>query len=155
MRIYYFFFMLLFISCANETNTASEALPNTPEAVVRTYQAFLDKNEFEKAKQLSTEAEKERLDAIFTIISTEPRDSTIFSTVFLEINCSTEKDKALCACLVEDFEEKYRDTFHLVKLRGQWLIDATKEVFNIESDIMFDDFIKDMMNEPSDKKTKD
>jgi predicted nucleic acid-binding protein len=147
--------MLLFISCANETNTASEALPNTPEAVVRTYQAFLDKNEFEKAKQLSTEAEKERLDAIFTIISTEPRDSTIFSTVFLEINCSTEKDKALCACLVEDFEEKYRDTFHLVKLRGQWLIDATKEVFNIESDIMFDDFIKDMMNEPSDKKTKD
>ncbi len=149
MRIYYFFFILLFISCANETNTSGEALPNTPEAVVRAYQAFLDTNEFEKAKQLSTEAEKERLDAISTIISTEPRDSTIFSTVFLEINCSADKDKALCACLVEDFEEKYRDTFHLVKLKGQWLIDATEDVFNIESDTMFDDFINDMMNEPS------
>lgn len=152
MRIHYFLFILLSISCANETTQSSEALPNTPEAVVRSYQAFLDKNEFEKAKQLSTEAEKKRLDAIFTIISTEPSDSTIFSTVFLEIICNTDKDKALCACLVEDFEEKYRDTFHLVKLKGQWLIDATEEVFNIESDIMFDDFINDMMNEPSDKK---
>lgn len=154
MRNYYFLFVFIFlsVSCANETNQLNEALPNTPEAVVRSYQAYLDKNEFEKAKRLSTEAEKKRLDAIFNIISTEPSDSTIFNTIFLEINCITNKNKALCACLVEDFEEKYRDTFHLLKLKGQWLVDVTEDKFNIESDVMFDDFIKDMMNEPSSEK---
>ncbi|NJK83711.1 MAG: hypothetical protein HC912_07720 [Saprospiraceae bacterium] len=147
IKFTYFSLVLLLLACATETNPIDSTLPNTPEAVVRTYQAYLDKNDFEKAKTLSTEAEKNRLNAIFNIISSEPSDSTIFSTIFLEIDCKTEEDKAACACLVEDFEEKYRDTFHLVKIKGQWLVDATQDVFNIESDVMFDDFIKDMMDE--------
>ncbi len=143
MKHYHLLFLFLILFGCAEDESAAETfdLPNTPEAVVKAYQAFLDKNNFTDAKRLSTSTEQERLDAIAQIIETEPLDSTVFNTIFLEISCQTNANKALCACLLEDFEEKYRDTFHLVKQNNQWLVDAQEENFSIESDVLFDDFI--------------
>lgn len=136
------------LSCAEETTSSEEvALPNTPETVVKAYQDYLDKNNFELAKRLSTTTEQERLDAIAQIIAGEPTDSTVFNTIFLEISCTVEADEAKCACLLEDFEEKYRDTFQLVKEKGQWLVDAQEEDFYIESDVLFDDFIQEQLRQ--------
>lgn len=111
-------------------------LPNTPETVVRQYQAYYDKNEFDEAKRLSTAAEKQRLDDLRTIIESEPADSTIFTTTFLNIKCQTNKDTAICICEVKDIEEPYTTEYKLVRLNGQWLIDAPEDEVEIEEDFM-------------------
>ncbi len=111
-------------------------LPDTPEAVVRQYQAYYDKNEFDEARLLSTAAEQKRLDDLRTIIESEPADSTIFTTTFLSIKCQTNQDTATCICEVKDIEEPYTTEYKLVRVNGQWLIDAPEEEVEIEEDFM-------------------
>ena len=90
-------------------------LPDTPEAVVRQYQAYYDKNEFDEARLLSTAAEQKRLDDLRTIIN---------------------QDTATCICEVKDIEEPYTTEYKLVRVNGQWLIDAPEEEVEIEEDFM-------------------
>lgn len=123
--------LLLLLSCKREPK-----LPNTPEEVVRQYQAYYDKNEFEKAKELSTVAERQRLDGLKSIIESEPPDSTIFTTTFLSIHCTTKQDSATCSCEVKDMEEPYTTEYKLVRINGQWLVDAPEEETEIEENFM-------------------
>lgn len=125
------FFLFLLFACQREPK-----LPNTPEEVVRQYQAYYDKNKFEEAKLLSTPDEKMRLDDLKTIIESEPADSTIFTTTFLSIQCQTNQDTAICICEVRDIEEPYTTEYKLVRIKGQWLIDAPEEEVEIEEEFM-------------------
>lgn len=131
----------MWLACGNENRTdGTEPLPDNPTEVVRLYHKYLDKNDFKAAERLCTEAERLRLLEIAEIIGEEPSDSTLFNTVFLELSCVERQDSAICACLIEDFEEKYRDTLRLVRLKGQWLIDVREDRFLIENDEFFEDF---------------
>lgn len=123
--------VLALFSCQREPK-----LPNTPEEVVRQYQAYYDKNLFEEAKALSTPAERQRLDDLKSIIESEPADSTIFTTTFISIQCQAQQDTAVCLCEVKDIEEPYTTEYKLVRINGQWLIDAPEEEIEIEEDFM-------------------
>lgn len=123
--------LLVLLSCQRKPK-----LPNTPEEVVRQYQVYYDQNQFAEAKELSTPAERQRLDDLKAIIESEPADSTIFTTTFLSINCQTNKDTAICLCEVRDIEEPYTTEYKLIKIDGQWLIDAPEEEIEVEEDFM-------------------
>ncbi len=123
--------LLVLLSCQRKPK-----LPNTPEEVVRQYQAYYDQNQFADAKELSTPAERRRLDDLRAIIESEPADSTIFTTTFLSINCQIMQDTAICICEVKDIEEPYTTEYKLVKIDDQWLIDAPEEEIEMEEDFM-------------------
>lgn len=116
--------------------------PDTPEKVVQAYQGFIDNNEFEKAKELSTPEEQERIDGIASIIANEMADSTLLNTVFLSINCSQEADTAICICQVKDEYEEYETEYLLVRVNGQWLVDAPQEEIIIDDEII-EEFLYD------------
>lgn len=127
------------MSCGEQERVA---LPNTPKEVVKAYQAYYDKNEFQQAKQLSTERGKVQLEEIKKAIANEPPDSTVFTTTFLDMNCEIMVNRAVCKCFVKDnYEDRYTTVYHLVEENGQWLVDAPEEDFEIDSDQMFKNFI--------------
>lgn len=111
-------------------------LPQTPEEVIRKYQAYYDKNQFDEAKLLSTPRERQRLDSFKELLEGEPADSTIYTTTFLSINCTVNQDTARCLCEVQDVEEPYTTQFKLLKIKGQWFMDAPEEEVEIEEDFM-------------------
>jgi hypothetical protein len=117
-------------------------LPNTPETVVLQYQSYYDKNQFDQAKELSTAAEQARLEDLRQIIESEPADSTVFTTTFLKINCQEQKDTAICNCEVQDIEEPYTTEYRLVRINGQWLVDAPEEEVEIEEEFMEPDSLE-------------
>ena len=109
-------------SCGNTPEDT--APPAAPETVVKQYQHYIDKNQFGKAKAISTPEERQRLEELERILSQEAEASTIMTTQFLEIDCFTERDTARCYCLVEDEYERYATEFVLVRRGGRWLVDA-------------------------------
>jgi len=96
----------------------------SPEAVVRRYQHYVDNNQFEAAKALSTAAEQQRLqDMAFVIQNMEDPDSSILQTRFLSIDCQEPSDStAVCACRLQDQYETYSTQFELLRRDGQWLV---------------------------------
>jgi len=80
--------------------------------------------------------EQQRLDGFKALLESEPPDSTIYTTTFLSINCKTAQDTARCACQVQDIEEPYTTEFKLVRVKGQWLMDAPDEQIEIEEDFL-------------------
>lgn len=123
--------------------------PNDPEAVLKQYQGLVDKNLLEKAKALSTPAGKAWLDELKAIVEEEP-DSTLFHTQFLSVNCMGEGDTLRCQCVLEDQYERYTSDYHLVKLNGQWLVDAPQDEIQIDNDILEqlpDSLVREMMQE--------
>ena len=130
-EIIYLLFSLFIISCQPDSNR-----PETPEEVLKLYQQYIDNNQFEEAKTLSTEAGKDWLSELAAIIADEQPDSTILSTNFLSINCTEKEDTLICECELEDQYEKYTAEFRLVKVGGNWMVDAPEEDIIIENDII-------------------
>jgi hypothetical protein len=133
-------------SCGGE----EPMLPQTPEKVLKQYQEYVDKNRLEKAKSLSTPAGQTWLDELKAIIEEEKPDSTLFHTEFISVNCTGERDTILCQCVLEDQYERYTSDYHLVKLNGQWLVDAPQEEIQIDNDILEhlpDSLVQQMMQE--------
>lgn len=112
------------------------ATQQTPEEVLKTYQDLVDKNQLEEAKMLSTPAGKEWLGELAEIIASEQPDSTIFQTEFLSINCQGKGDTLFCQCLLEDQYERYSSDYTLVKMKGQWRVDAPQDELKIDDDIL-------------------
>jgi hypothetical protein len=125
------FGILVLAACQQEPK-----LPKTPEEVIRRYQAYYDKNQFDEAKQLSTLRERQRLDSFKELLEGEPADSTIYTTTFLSMSCKVNLDTARCSCEVKDVEEPYTTEFKLVRIKGQWLMDAPEEQVEREEDFM-------------------
>ena len=96
-----------------------------PEEIIRQYQAFIDANQYEEAKKLSTEQEQVRLDGDAELMAMLPSDSTIIRTIFLGIDCKeVARDVVHCNCLLEDQEGEYEAVFKLVKIDGTWRVDV-------------------------------
>lgn len=135
------FLILIFACTEDDTSVHEDSGDYSPEQVLRKYQDHVDKNEFEAAKKFSTKNEQERLDAVAELIAGEPADSTVYTTIFLEVSCEEMEKKAICACLIEGFEE--RDTFVLMKEKGRWLVDAPEEEINYDYNEEVEEFIQE------------
>ncbi|MFK7935683.1 MAG: hypothetical protein AB8G22_19370 [Saprospiraceae bacterium] len=105
-----------------------EKLAQTPEGIVRQYQSYLDKNEFDKAKRVSTAAEQERLEMIKGIITGELLESSTMTTAFIDLNCKEDGNKAFCIGKYAEDGENFQDTFYLEKVDNQWLVTITEDV---------------------------
>lgn len=125
---------------ANESTVEEilEPIPETPEGVVRLYQKYLDSNQFDKAKRVSTEREQERLDMLKTLLAGDLFDSTLVNTVFIKLDCQQIQNKAWCVGVYEEDGEEYQDTFKLIKGKEHWLMDISDEEILIETQEVID-----------------
>ena len=114
---------------AQNTVTAPAApieLPKTPEAVVRTWEAQVEQNQFALAKLIST---GKTLETVVSLDSTNNIERIPPSnTKILSIACAEKGDKATCDCLLEDSEGKIQCKYFLLRQNGQWMLqDAESE----------------------------
>ena len=121
-----FWAVLLLVAIFSCQNDPSTEMPNTPEEVLKGYQQYFDKNEFEQAKRYSTPGGRKWIDDIAPMIMSE-EESTIMTTIFRSINCTTRADTAICDCELQDANESYSASFRIVRIDGQWLVDAPDE----------------------------
>lgn len=136
MRLSVVLLMCLLLGACHDEQTAAGTLDSgrTPEWIVQKYQQFVDQNQFESAKELSTPAERTRLDRLAAVMVREALAEAILNTKFLQINCDTEKKVAYCQCLVEDEYERYEMAYKLVWEEGQWLVDAPENKGGVEEE---------------------
>jgi hypothetical protein len=114
----------------------------SPEAVVRAYQSYVDRNLFDEAKRLSTEREQARLEQVRRIVMGESQDSTRLNSVFLRLECKIKATTAACLCRIRDEYETYNTSFSLVRRREGWLVDAPEE----EEEILFEEEVEAAMD---------
>ena len=101
--------------------------PDSPETVVRKWQAAVDNNRFEEAKALSSPRTKDLIswmEALFTEMET---DSTVTHTDFSDLKCREEGDRAVCTYSLKESGQSFPDSFVLVRMNGQWLVDLPDE----------------------------
>ncbi len=125
--------MIVATACQNdtkptvvETATPKPMLENTPEAVVRQWQNWMDKSQFDNAGYLSTPRMQRWVTQMRTIFGTD----TTATTVFKSIKCITKDTTGLCRCIITENKEIFEDSFLLVKRNDQWLIDISEEESN-------------------------
>lgn len=127
------------IGCKNKAPAQSETaqaapLATTPEEVVRLFQSYMDSNLFAQAQEISTPRGQEILRGLAGIVDTEPSDSTVFHTEFLNIACREVADTAFCLCKLKDEYEEYESEYILLKIGGRWFVDAPDEAPMEEED---------------------
>lgn len=106
----------MFVFGACQTNS-------TPEEVVRQWQAYIDSNNFEEAKKLSTQATADLLDLLAGMIPPEMMEEQMGKTEVLEVSCEIEGEKATCSCRINYDGQEETDDFFLVMEEGQWKVD--------------------------------
>jgi hypothetical protein len=99
----------------------------TPEEVVRRWQAHIDNNEFQEAKELSAPRTVQLLSWMEALLEDMDADSVITNTELLDLTCREEGDRAVCHYALEDEGELYRDSFILIRIKGKWLVDLPEE----------------------------
>jgi hypothetical protein len=96
-------------------------LPKTPEAVVRTWEAQIEQNQFALAKLIST---GKTLETVVSLDSTNNiQNIPPSSTKILTIACAEKGEKATCDCLLEDAEGKIQCKYFLLRQNGQWFLE--------------------------------
>ena len=106
--------------------TAPIELPKTPEAVVRTWEAQIEQNQFALAKLISI---GKTLETVVSLDSTNQIERIQpMNTKILSITCDEKGEKATCDCLLEDTEGKIQCKYFLLRQNGQWMLqDADSE----------------------------
>lgn len=106
--------------------TTPVELPKTPEAVVRTWEAQVEQNQFALAKLIST---GKTLETVVSLDSTNQIERIPPSnTKILSIACDEKGEKATCDCLIQDSEGKIQCKYFLLRQNGQWMLqDAESE----------------------------
>lgn len=101
-------------------------LPKTPEAVVRTWEAQIEQNQFALAKLIST---GKTLETVVSLDSTNNiQNIPPSNTKILSIACTEKGEKATCDCMLEDSEGKIQCKYFLLRQNGQWMLqDAESE----------------------------
>jgi len=104
------------LSCNTAPSTSNETrpLPNTPETVSKQWQAYLDKNEIEKAAALSTTLTKEWLAENKELLL---NDSQVYQTNFVKMACAVEGEKATCTYTILEEGELIEDFFLLERIK--------------------------------------
>ena len=121
--------ILTVFSCQNDP-----PLPKEPAAVVQQWQEWINKNNFVQARRLSTESAEKWIDWINQVFE-EGNITEETSSVFRDINCKVEINNATCFCQIEELGELFADTFFLVKVKEQWLINIPEEELESSSTI--------------------
>lgn len=126
MRLYVVLLVCAFITGCGDKQAVIGSMEGgrSPEWTVKKYQQFVDQNQFEEAKELSTPAEQARLDQLAAVMVRESLGETVLNTRFLQVNCDAEGAVSYCQCLVEDEYERYEMVYKLTWRQGQWLVDA-------------------------------
>lgn len=132
MKIKYLYIILTaicLISCEqNEPpkNKESVIINDTPEKTVRSWQQFMDNNDFEAAKSIGTKDIIQFLDEFEDYLETMPEDTLKSKSDFISLSCRTKKDHATCIAKIRDltFQETYLDTFQLTQKDSKWLISS-------------------------------
>lgn len=142
--IYLLFVLIISLgACTDDPET-------TPEEVVKLYQAYVDQNEFDKARELSTAAEAKRLQELEQMIAADA-DSSILYTSFEQINCTEISAGTVeCDCLLADQYETYFALFIVVRQNGQWLIDLPRPEsveYENEMESVMDSFRQELLEE--------
>lgn len=132
----FFFIFILFSACKSEQAASGDAeLPNTPEEVARAWQKYIDVNEFDKAKKLSTPAAILVIESIQSIMLGEEDSLEIMHTEFVTMTCKETADDAVCYYVLHEEGERFRDSFILKKINGQWLVDIVEDTTTPEEEI--------------------
>ncbi|HKK76982.1 MAG TPA: hypothetical protein VJ953_18030 [Saprospiraceae bacterium] len=135
-RLFFLTFCLTFLlfACEDDPDT-------TPAEVVKSYQAYVDQNAFDKAAQLSTAAEAKRLKELAQMIAADA-DSSILYTSFEEMSCvEISPDTVECDCKLADQYERYSALFTVVRQDGEWLVDLPEPAsveYDSEIESLFD-----------------
>ncbi len=136
---------LIIGACTSSTPTPPPpvVLPNTPETVARQWQQYVDENKFEAAKVLSAPNASEWLQWVSETLTEEMlEEDTLAPVKILGMTCVENTNRAACAYSFDDNGLIYQDTFVLLQVAGQWLVDIPKEAL-IESDDMIEAMIKE------------
>ncbi len=100
---------------------------SSPEEVARKWQEYVDNNQFDQARQLSTSRAQEMVRMMEGIFLDE-EDMISTNTQFKSMNCKERGDTmAICVYEIIDEEELIRDSFTLIKFKEQWLVDIPEE----------------------------
>jgi len=96
----------------------------TPEEVARQWQAYIDKNQFEEAGQLST---GEALRYVQELASYNQRDTLAWeNNVMLNLRCQVFGDSVYCTYHFEDeLGEPIPGQLALKRLSGKWFVSRT------------------------------
>ena len=93
----------------------------SPESVVRLWQSYIDRNQFDSARLYSTELARSYIDFLDALMQGD--SSEISSTVLYKLRCDVRGDSAVCHYLIEgELEEKIPDTLVLYRVHGRWLV---------------------------------
>lgn len=117
-------FLLTLANCASD----KKDLPNTPEKVARQWQDWIDNNQFQQARELSTANAIDWINwAEETIKANGEENEVLPPAVFIYMKCEEQGNKAICGYVMDDEGFEYRDSFYLEKIKDQWLVDIPTE----------------------------
>ncbi len=106
-----------FTACINDKPT--QKLPNTPETVAAFWQECIDKNQYDLARQLSTES------ALSYLSGFDTSDTSDFGEIneMLNLQCKIIGDSAHCNYHFKDeLGELEPEQMALKKIKGQWKV---------------------------------
>lgn len=93
----------------------------SPESVVRLWQSYIDRNQFDSARMYSTELARSYIDFLDALVQDDTAD--ISNTVLYKLRCDVQGDSAICHYLIEgELDEKIPDTLVLYRVGSRWLV---------------------------------
>jgi hypothetical protein len=118
-------FLILIIFSVFSCVFRQNSIYRHPEEVAKKYLYHLNKGEFDKACQYSTETTKSVIQFIRTLDSFKLDSGSIIQDYFsaVDIKCSVYGDKATCTYQSNGHENK----IFLVRTNKRWLVDMPKE----------------------------
>lgn len=127
------FLILFFFACAEDT-------PDTPKEVILTWQDYMDINDFESAKKLSTPEGQKVITNIEELLTMDDEPIPIDTTDFISMVCVEKDSIAVCRYserlkgevfrrgneLIRLEEEIVSDSFVLKKINGNWRVNLSE-----------------------------
>ncbi len=113
-----FFLLLTGVACTSKTKLS-------PEETVQTWQSYIDKNEFDRARELSI---AEALNYVNELASYNTDTDTLAweNNVLLNLKCQTMGDSAICTYNFEDeLGEPIPGQLALLRVKGHWFVCRT------------------------------
>ena len=111
-------------SLASQTNQLTEAikieLPKTPEALVRTWEEKISKNDFAFARLISTGNTLTFVNSL--AVSNDIEHPADINSQVISIKCAEKGNTALCDCILKDEFGKTAFKYELVSNEGQWML---------------------------------
>ncbi len=130
-------------SCANEVK---EKKVNTPMGVARIWlENYYHHNDYELAKQYSTDETAAMIDTIKTMIFPDQPTTEKVAFEVKNVQCKQVQgaDEAECTCKYEEGNEPYTEIIQLVRKEGQWLVSAIQADENLLQDEDIEKMTKD------------